>query len=1384
MDMESSEDASQRTMPPTPQPSSEYDWVEDVNSTRMVCESIFDKAFTVVVHDREHFIFQIRIDSVFLSSEEHPGDKPYVTLEVFSEPQEPIKKINIHNHATRIHPSFVTQLEKRIFSQDNLKETTLNIFTSQAVENISSSLSVMAGLGDQVSRSPLALDPTGGSRTRRPESMRAQYLEKRSRSIQRRASEQKVQQIERQRKKDASFQNVASTSSSLVRHHGHDEAPPDSETPLFMRLTAVMGLTDLQSPHKLPPQAQMILSMLDPNNSGGATRELVEKVFTRDPAKDRIRDLITLHATYKALGGFSVFTGEENSHSATVMRQYRIITRSFLEAGLLSADVVRMPPTDIAKELQSSLGFMGGATSPSEPMIPMEDGVVFDLSQRNPRPQAILEFLELPPPPSYGHAVSSADSRFLREYEIMSILGRGGWGEVLKVRSLVDNHLYALKKVRVSTADTDNEWDTGALTFEEIQREVLALAKVKSQFVVRYFTAWIENATSEEHAVRTLHDSSVSDSRESDSDGGSSVASGTNNFPEVAEEEDDAEESSYSYSGTGSYSYSEASPCAWDDISGSYNPLPRAEFEPTQTELSDSVSSTDEPEKPATLFILMELCTNGTLKHALELLEFKTDTTLWKISYQIAAGLADIHAAGITHRDLKPDNIFFDDEMNVLIGDFGFAFMKKKDDSSAAAPPNDPASTWIVQKDTLQATVFEDPGERIPATAKQQFPIARLTNSEPNTPKQKHEEEIRAASFLGTGLYMAPEIGSREGYTNSVDMYAYGIILFELWHPFSSLDERESLMQNVRDGELPREWAVHHPIQATLISSLIDAEPSNRPSAKKLVQEFFPTIPELSVLNSPNKHIGTERRATAAMSNAASSPMSTKRQLVPGLTSQNLIISLMREAGLDVWSSSGAWRRNQRATDESLAATFFRPTTKPRQRSFFDDDFHFASPELGSLIQALVLKSFRPITLSPVMRPEDSGAMNEERDVPLLLSDGTGIILPTKPLSRILQMNPRELPPKFFSLSHSLLGPRIAVCTVGGTVRAHLPFLAATALRTALNGPGHKDEVLVVGSFSVTAAVMSSLKQGAAREVWKAMRKLSARYAAHEKPLVQKRRLSEKVQKLAQSLKKKTGIEESFLSKFLKLSIPLSQREFVSGTKPFTTRTAELLNFPRDVRLAGFEYKPHSALFSLVPCGRASELALSQTELLEMSLQKGTPDAPRLWFQYITSSQSKICNVLVDGMSCAFTEGEPLHGALINLGASSYDCEKQAPSEVFVDSLFSSAELRTSSALSLVKDLNENGISASPFVTGVGAATAAVLVRITGIELQYREKGKIIRDAFAAGDARERQYESKFRKGSVAIIELVAEVVQPSSKHITARNFDSLLSILHQIMRG
>lgn len=90
---------------------------------------------------------------------------------------------------------------------------------------------------------------------------------------------------------------------------------------------------------------------------------------------------------------------------------------------------------------------------------------------------------------------------------------------------------------------------------------------------------------------------------------------------------------------------------------------------------------------------------------------------------QILAGLDHAHAMGLVHRDLKPENIMIDDDDHVCIVDWGIA-------------------------------VLRDAGDD-----------ARLTT---------------AGLVLGTPMYMAPEQARGEVIDQRCDLFALGVIVYEL----------------------------------------------------------------------------------------------------------------------------------------------------------------------------------------------------------------------------------------------------------------------------------------------------------------------------------------------------------------------------------------------------------------------------------------------------------------------------------------------------------------------------------------------------------------------------------------------------------------------------
>ena len=150
-------------------------------------------------------------------------------------------------------------------------------------------------------------------------------------------------------------------------------------------------------------------------------------------------------------------------------------------------------------------------------------------------------------------------------------------------------------------------------------------------------------------------------------------------------------------------------------------------------------------------FIVMELVSGQTLRSIID--SGNGSATIYEIGSQIAVALAAAHAAGITHRDIKPDNMVREDGY-VKVLDFGLARLTNAQTSGESA------ATMVQQ--TLPGTV------------------------------------------MGTVAYMSPEQARGEVAGPPSDIFALGIVLYELatgHHPFKSetlVDIFTRLLQRLR----------------------------------------------------------------------------------------------------------------------------------------------------------------------------------------------------------------------------------------------------------------------------------------------------------------------------------------------------------------------------------------------------------------------------------------------------------------------------------------------------------------------------------------------------------------------------------------------------------
>ena len=88
--------------------------------------------------------------------------------------------------------------------------------------------------------------------------------------------------------------------------------------------------------------------------------------------------------------------------------------------------------------------------------------------------------------------VGSGQSRLQSEFSYISNIGKGGFGEVMKVKNNLDGQIYAIKKIKLNPKNKT--------VTRKIMREVKLLSRLNHENVVRYYTSWIEVTTiTEDH---------------------------------------------------------------------------------------------------------------------------------------------------------------------------------------------------------------------------------------------------------------------------------------------------------------------------------------------------------------------------------------------------------------------------------------------------------------------------------------------------------------------------------------------------------------------------------------------------------------------------------------------------------------------------------------------------------------------------------------------------------------------------------------------------------------------------------------------------------------------------------------------------------------------
>ncbi|KAF2018849.1 kinase-like protein [Aaosphaeria arxii CBS 175.79] len=431
--------------------------------------------------------------------------------------------------------------------------------------------------------------------------------------------------------------------------------------------------------------------------------------------------------------------------------------------------------------------------------------------------------------------------RYIEEFLELGVVGKGGYGKVFKVKHKLDNSLYAVKRIMVSPARLQKIQENGPREMDSMLEEVRALAGFDHHNIVRYYNCWLEFSTTPTDVPvppgpfvregRLLEDASFDDEMDgahaqldslsigdpfqrSDPGAGADIVF---EYSDTGGGGDDAQSDSYSNALNGSSRNvsgrnrraSQASQMTVATISSTrsqMSAIPSVEDEDEEVEIiprshspHDQASTSDlsqsllshsdvpnhlvstRPSGPVlTLNVQMSLYDTNLadflsvepsphqtnhLRHC-----FHPCISLQLLS-SIIAGVEYLHDNKVVHRDLKPANVFLalSTSRNPPVGSI---------DLSSCGP--------CVGRDCIHVT------PRIG-----DFGLVAALGENCMTSNA-------TAKPVGTQFYR-PEASCK--ISEKLDVFALGVVGFEMLQHFSTRMERYDALTRLRRGELPPDFA-------------------------------------------------------------------------------------------------------------------------------------------------------------------------------------------------------------------------------------------------------------------------------------------------------------------------------------------------------------------------------------------------------------------------------------------------------------------------------------------------------------------------------------------------------------------------------------------------
>jgi tetratricopeptide (TPR) repeat protein len=177
------------------------------------------------------------------------------------------------------------------------------------------------------------------------------------------------------------------------------------------------------------------------------------------------------------------------------------------------------------------------------------------------------------------------------------------------------------------------------------------------------------------------------------------------------------------------------------------------------------------------VFLAMELVEGVSLRAWLR--QKRTWREIVAVMRAAGAGLAAAHAAGLVHRDFKPDNVLVGNDGRTRVMDFGLARLHGSDEHAA-------------RTSDLQIETKSPLSERLTA----------------------------AGTVLGTPAYMAPEIYRGQATDARADQFAFGVALYEALYHTRPFDKRALVEQRATAPKPPARTKVPAWLERVVLRAL------------------------------------------------------------------------------------------------------------------------------------------------------------------------------------------------------------------------------------------------------------------------------------------------------------------------------------------------------------------------------------------------------------------------------------------------------------------------------------------------------------------------------------------------------------------------------------